>query len=313
MLRMFDVYEKNLTPEIRTQFKTRIENNYDLEDETDRGILWKCYRDMKTTVGFKYTETSKAQSETPLILQVNGSPRMENDENLAENVPIQNDQETHQSVQDDFASFAETESSQKDKDTPLSVQVCSSILDEPQPSTSGKQNVARKLPFNQWEYSPFKNHLKISDHVMITRKVTKTKPKTPPAISGKEYCDFLQKQQQEKSRKVREKEQRRQERIQKGTKRKRTEGDQEVESLEMVLMSDDDISLEQDSDICFACYGTEGWEVPELWIGCSGIGCDKWYHKDCLSTDISNMTQEELDDFSYFCKICEKKSSSKKK
>ena len=50
----------------------------------------------------------------------------------------------------------------------------------------------------EWEESPFKTHLRISDSVPIARKVTKRKATLPPAISGKEYLQFLQRKRDEK-------------------------------------------------------------------------------------------------------------------
>ena len=42
-------------------------------------------------------------------------------------------------------------------------------------------------------------------------------------------------------------------------------------------------------------------------IGCCGKNCLKWwFHKQCLSDDIVEMTDKELEKLNYFCKFCEK-------
>jgi hypothetical protein len=85
-----------------------------------------------------------------------------------------------------------------------------------QPSTSGMQiNVPaleKATTYSHFQHSPFKKYLKIDDSVIITRKVTKIVSKTPPAISGRDYCDHLQRTQEKKRRELELKEIRKQER-----------------------------------------------------------------------------------------------------
>ena len=48
MLRMLQVFMKNLSPDIRELFQAREGNSYNVEDDTALGCLWKCYREMQS-------------------------------------------------------------------------------------------------------------------------------------------------------------------------------------------------------------------------------------------------------------------------
>ena len=70
--------------------------------------------------------------------------------------------------------------------------------------------------------------------------------------------------------------------------------------------SDEDCGVAEENS-CFACLGNENWDLGEAWIGCSNRRCSKWFHKSCLSVDVSRMSTKEIEDFEFFCKLCEKK------
>ena len=194
----------------------------------------------------------------------------------------------------------------------------------PGPSTtigSNVSNACRSLTFDDWEHSPFKHYLKIADKTIITRKVAKKKPKTPSALSGTECLAMLRSEQEKKAKALEEKERRKKEREEK--KKKKTcekkrqpaaveEMDELPETEEEIIFaasSDDEISFEK--NICGACEGSEGWEDGEKWIGCNS--CIRWYHKDCISGDNTNMSDEELRKFNFICPVCDRLNKKKSK
>ena len=70
--------------------------------------------------------------------------------------------------------------------------------------------------------SPWKGHLKIADTVIHTRKVAKSKPKGPPALTGNQLYDLMKKKQEEKRIEAEKKENRKKEReLKKALKEKR--------------------------------------------------------------------------------------------
>ena len=68
-----------------------------------------------------------------------------------------------------------------------------------------------------YDYSPFKSQLKISDTLLITRKVSKFKSKMPAAISGIDYYNLTKKKQEEKKEKLLQQEERKRKRLEKKT------------------------------------------------------------------------------------------------
>lgn len=170
--------------------------------------------------------------------------------------------------------------------------------------------------------SPFKNHYGISENVVMNRKVTLNQTKLPFAISGKDYIGHLKDKQEKKKRELDDKEQRKVERERKRKKKPlaRQRAEDQSRSEAMVLDdSDDELpELELNTNICQACFGEEEWEVGELWIGCSGFGnktktCNSWFHKACLSEDISAMTEDQLRKFELLCDACKLKKRITKK
>lgn len=194
------------------------------------------------------------------------------------------------------------------------------------PSTSAiiQENEAttpRKLAYDQFEFSPFKHYLKISDSTIISRK-KKNKTKTPPAISGTDYHKNLIRVQREKAALEKEKEKRKLERESKklnktkahlnkdkgkvSKKRHHSDTDEEEESdTRMALVDDSDSDVEEGlENICSGCLGDDGVEDHFKWIGCNK--CPRWYHKSCLAEELEQMSQEEIEAYNFICNICTK-------
>ena len=67
--------------------------------------------------------------------------------------------------------------------------------------------------------------------------------------------------------------------------------------------------MESDSEIdedfeekCGACYGENGLDDHDRWIGCNR--CPRWFHKGCLSEEIEQMNSEEIEVFNLICNTC---------
>ena len=61
----------------------------------------------------------------------------------------------------------------------------------------------------------------------------------------------------------------------------------------------------------------EEWNDNEKWIGCSGIensktNCDSWFHKSCLSEEVSNMDADQVQSYELLCETCLALSKSKR-
>ena len=203
---------------------------------------------------------------------------------------------------------------------------------EPMPSTSKdtscSDNIQLERSISNFEYSPFKNHLKISDSLIITRKFTRTESKVPYAISGRDYFDLAKKTQEEKEKKIQLQEERKKKRLEKQalakskkTQKKRklndrseteneAESENEAETQVVLDDSDDDMGLDEEN-CCFACLGNEDWTNNRAWLGCSGTRCRKWFHKSCISDEVCDMDNEQLREFEFFCKDCQRQMRSK--
>lgn len=203
--------------------------------------------------------------------------------------------------------------------------VCSRFIspNETASSTASKH-------YENWEKSPFKSYLKIGSDVIMTRKVPKTKPPIPPAVSGDEYCKYLVKKQNAKVAEEEGKKQRKEEREKKKElKSKKTgaakklfskannnhdcdnDNSDDSADIQMVLDdSDDYVNLTIPSDECCACLGDNEKENPDAWIGCSY--CERWYHRVCLGEDYENSTNTEVKDIDLKCNECVKAEQRKK-
>ena len=179
--------------------------------------------------------------------------------------------------------------------------------------------------YDNWQFSPFKKYLKISDATIVTRKFTNTKSKVPPALSGTEYVSNMKKENERKANELKQKDRKRQreekrkEKETKGAQKKKSrteevieaEDDDDEDSNENIVYaasSDDEIVLET-RNVCAACDGNEDWYIDEKWIGCSL--CPKWVHKACISGDVENMSPEELSNFDFTCISCQSQKRNK--
>ena len=291
MFRMFNVVESQFPPDMKKMFEQRYANEYDLEDETDNGVLYRIYKGCKDLLNKKDSRLLQVQQEVGLdVERPEASPA----------TPTRNDDPTPRTP----TPSANILLSNNEDDAEIDL----IDLNIPGPSTSRNCNSS----FDHWEESPFKSHLKISDSLIITRKITKTKPKLPPAISGNEYLQFLQKKQDEKKKQLELKEERKKKREMKkaeknaGTKRTLFTEESEESGQEMEFDDEESIEMEEENT-CFGCGGNDEWDQPNVWIGCST--CSKWFHKACISEDVMTMTEEELLEYNYYCKSCEQKQT----
>lgn len=200
---------------------------------------------------------------------------------------------------------------------------CHVVIQKSVPSTSDGIGItaieSNSSPISNWEYSPFKKHLKISESLIIARKYPKSKSKVPSAISGTEYIQHAQKLQDEKQKKLELQEDRKRKRLMKkdkeiikGKSRKKqrpsaaseTESEQEVE---MVFDDSEEEETFEEEEGCFACLGRDLWSDHKAWLGCSNRKCMKWFHKKCISAEVLNMTREEIEKYEFYCRACEKK------
>ena len=203
--------------------------------------------------------------------------------------------------------------------SPPSEQIADDLFEFPDlgiPSTSRQQS------YDNFQFSPFKHYLKISENTIITRKPVKTKPKTPSAISGKEFRDNLKEQQEKKENELKEKERRKKEREEKKLIKSSTKKTNKRKIIQTVEVRDDEIIEETSSEeeilfaassdddidglnVCAACGGDEDWGKGNKWIGCNK--CSGWVHKACISLEIEAMTNAELKKFYFICSKCQKR------
>ena len=73
-------------------------------------------------------------------------------------------------------------------------------IDDDIPLSFDSQSIPKYA--ENFEWSPFKTHLKISDSTIISRKPQKNKPKIPPCISGREFCNHLVNIQEKKAEEI---------------------------------------------------------------------------------------------------------------
>ena len=177
-------------------------------------------------------------------------------------------------------------------------------------STSNAPNFeSTESVIDSFDYSPFKKHLVISPKLIIARKETKVKSRTPNAVSGDAFTKYATQVQADKQRKIIEKEERKRKREEdkrlKASLPKKTRitakrkliienSMSETETDDETQITYDDSSeseLQEDISSCFACLSNEQWNIPEAWIGCSGKKCKRWFHKNCVSIEVTQMTK----------------------
>lgn len=322
MMRMFQVIEESLTKELRDLFNERKSSGYDASDETHLGVLWTIYNSGLNLIN---------GVESSVLQQVN-DPK-DTEEVTAQELPELslptaivhiNDQSIGNAIDLGYSpqrADSAVLSAPQGSSTPIRTEN-ETVIEDPEEETSSSQGTSAvpQTSYAHWEYSPFKEHLKINDTVLITRKVSKTKSKVPPAVSGKALCNMLKKQQEEKRRALEDKEnrkklreERKQQKEQNKLKRGRTTkhaNDNEVpfdeseSDHEVVFDDNSDDSLNVEQNVCGACHGSERWDENDAWIGCST--CPYWFHKDCISEDVVAMSNAELLSFKFYCRSCEK-------
>ena len=81
---------------------------------------------------------------------------------------------------------------------------------------------------------------------------------------------------------------------------------EESSENEIVLDDSDEAEFDDEENICFACDSSDLLHDANAWIGCSNARCKKWFHKHCLSQEVMEMTDEELERFEFFCNNCER-------
>ena len=305
-------------------FQKRFDEGYDNVDESPTGQLWQIYKAIRTMMSTEL-EVAAPQSPSSSISSVaetpspSTSPR-DNAPSPSQSLVVGNVPSTNSMsvslVTNNFPSSTNTTSENRPSTSGQVTEVTSDY-----PTTSDNSPSARRqLSFEKFEYSPFKHYLKISDRTIITRKVTKTKPKTPSAISGSEYLSNLRKQQDKKENEIKEKEKRKKEREEnknnkastnKRNKRPLTDDEAEEDEQEEVLNEEDIIYASTDDEdlldiemknVCGACEGDEGWDDGDKWLGCNS--CDRWFHKTCLSVNFDGMTKQQLKRLEFVCPKC---------
>ena len=345
--------ENVLHEDQRRIFEKRFEEGYNLADNSATGQLWQIYNDIKSMVSSAVAppRTPSLQSpnrdsspvpETPSPPGSPSSPQLSLSPfprplPLASSSPLSTVRLYRSSAPQSAPSASAPSDSELSAPSTSALSVSSTPPILNLPSTSGLQishplpsstadeassSVIRQLSFDNWQFSPFKHYLKISDKTIITRKITKTKPKTPSAISGTEYFLNLRKQQDKKENKLKEKERRKTEREEKKLKKgnaktnkknkKQTEekeddeDDQVINEEDIVYArsSDDEdlIDIEMNQNICGACEGGEDWDDGDKWLGCNL--CDRWDHKTCLSGQIETMSKKHLEKLQFVCPKC---------
>ena len=186
-------------------------------------------------------------------------------------------------------------------------------------------NTAAEEPstsYSNFENSPFKTYLKISDNVIMSRK-SGNKSKMPNAITGKVYNETLKFEQKRKSdaeaQKKRRKEEREKKKAGKQLKCRTVENPvgehSSDDEIEISYQDDADFEalmelIQQPNTACATCFGTEQLNVKNAWIGCST--CEAWIHRGCVSRKVERMTEAQIRKLNFVCLTCKNKRTTKK-
>lgn len=326
LMRAFNVVEKILTIEQRTQFEKRFDEGYDCEDDSVNGQLWSIYKSLKNM--FQGNQQNDEQPNA-IIPQLQDST--ETVQSAVVSLPDVNDVFSPPTS----GKFVNVIRSAEAITSPTLITTNKAVVQtpsvksmfpvqhsSPQPSTSAinaaeiapiAKSAKRQLSYEHFEYSPFKKYLKIADNVIITRKVPKAIIKTPPAISGRDYHENLHKIQEKKKRDLELKESRKLDREAKKAEREAKKigkkvvksnspesSDQDETDIIYARSSDDEI--EDEKNVCSACLGDDGLESGNLWIGCNQ--CIRWYHRSCISEEVEQMNEREIAELNFICVAC---------
>ena len=166
--------------------------------------------------------------------------------------------------------------------------------------------------YQAWEDSPFKKYLKIGESVLQSKQ-TLPKPKMPPAISGTDYFDYMERKKIEKETLEKEKNDRKQQRLEKKqlnqkhknkSVKRRLYTEVEISEGSIHYDDDDDIEINESEEACAACGGENRKDEPQAWIGCEY--CFRWFHKECQTEDYSNTSEDKLKALDFKCNVCSK-------
>ena len=292
-------FEAFLSEDELAMFQNRLENNYDIVDNTLENRMFRFYKESKLITRSRLTEPSNSTVITCSTSVESSEPDVESNEpEPAADPPL---------VAAAVTSFE-------------------SLIN--QPSTSAGAISVRS--YDNWTVSPFKDHLKISDNVVQTKKVTVRKPKFPSAISGREYNSYITKQQDLKRKALEDKENRKKIRMEKAKEKEAKkimkskkreniseEGSATEEEQEVVYDDDSDADfndstdseaneileqMEMEADACAKCKSKSGWSNNRSWIGC---GCGRWFHRrTCTTETVATMPFADIKSFDFVCEFC---------
>ena len=309
----FQAIKGILTSDQVTRFEKRMEEDYNIVDETDGNKLWRIYK----TVSLMQKGNA---SEEVAPFERNGS---DNDS-----------QSDSYQVEELQVNEEESNNRQRESTPPADISlnapqhvpedITNRMSEEPSTSSS----LERKQSYGTFQFSPFKQYLQITDpSVVPSRKTPKRLSKTPCAVSGKDYIANLRQIHSRKEQEIKNKEERKKIREEKRklkeasnankqkkqrTQLEETNDDEETSNDEDTIMDLDNSSDEEEifgENCCGACEGNEEWEDGQKWIGCNT--CVRWFHKSCLSKEIELMTAYELESYEFVCNSCHQKSNKK--
>ena len=128
------------------------------------------------------------------------------------------------------------------------------------------------------------------------------------------------KKQEEKKKKLDQQEERKRKRLEKQEmtqtknakkKTRRDSTSSESDEGKISLNDSDDELGSDDENCCSACHGKENWKDDNAWIGCSTDRCPLWFHKQCISDEVANMTAKQIKNLEFYCRVCEKRRKKK--
>jgi hypothetical protein len=76
-----------------------------------------------------------------------------------------------------------------------------------------------------------------------------------------------------------------------------------MDDNEIVYADSSDDELIEENNVCSTCFGDDGLENGEVWIGC--VKCTRWDHRACISEEVENMSEREIGEYNFLCIKCE--------
>ena len=325
--RCIKVVESHLTGEQKQNFETRLEEGYNIEDGTDNNRLWRIYRDLKLLCQGKDPKERRAHDDAKSSFDVNIETLSQSTELAQEDVSLLTTPTSSNRIDPNTEDNEEVE-------LPNIEAIASTSGANPHITSTPKTPV-KTSSYEEME-SPFRGYFKRSENILMStknKKTTVTKPKLPYAITGAVYNEHLSKKQQmkedelrmkeerkiereqkkkEREQKKKEKEQKKKEKEAQKSKQQRNQNQSSSEESEVddeLLTYDDSEEMEDETDenMCQACHGNNRVEEDNAWIGCNK--CSSWFHRDCLSLGLENMSEDEIEELNFICASCQKPSS----